>query len=290
MSEPMPMGEFAGRKIGACNIVPRAVEVLRFQSESQRAKVHFAALMRDAHAAGIDAQPSAKYRGHSHWLMLWGPGDPDRAGIVRRHVAAGGRAIVMDLAYWDRDRKIRVSIDAAHPQAWVMKREWSPTRFVDDRVPVANTWNPKGPVILAGIGRKARTQYTGDTVSTWEQQMIAACQARGLRVLYRKKQADAPTPNHVEMMGNGPIDQALKGASLVLTWHSNVAVDAIRMGIPVVCQDGAAAAVCPSYLPVDPQPLPVQVRDRFLYNLAWFQWHPAYEGVAMWTWLQELLS
>ena len=42
------------------------------------------------------------------------------------------------------------------------------------------------------------------------------------------------------------IDQALTGCSLVVTWHSNVAVDAIRMGIPVVCRDGAAAAVCPS--------------------------------------------
>jgi hypothetical protein len=122
--------------------------------------------------------------------------------------------------------------------------------------------------------------------------MIRACEERwpARRVLYRRKQFDAPIPPGVPLAGMGPIDDLLLGASLVITWHSNVAVDAIRMGIPAVCRDGAAAAVCPSQLPVEPVPLPIEVRDRFLSNLAWFQWNPATESKAMWTWLQELLS
>jgi hypothetical protein len=53
-----------------------------------------------------------------------------------------------------------------------------------------------------------------------------------------------------------PIEHVLAGASLVVTWHSNVAVDAIRLGIPVICREGAAAAVCPSELGADdPRPL-----------------------------------
>jgi hypothetical protein len=87
-----------------------------------------------------------------------------------------------------------------------------------------------------------------------------------------------------------PIDQALAGASLVVTWHSNVAVDAIRLGLPVICRDGAAAAVCPSdFRTTDPQPLPASVRDRFLANLAWFQWSNS-EAAAFWPWAQEMLS
>ena len=51
-----------------------------------------------------------------------------------------------------------------------------------------------------------------------------------------------------------------------------------------------AAAVCPStWTDEDPQPLPVAVRDRFLANLAWFQWAPN-EAAACWAWLRELLS
>jgi hypothetical protein len=173
-----------------------------------------------------------------------------------------------------------------------MRREWPAARFVGDRVPVAQVWKTTGPIIIAGIGRKARAQYEADVVSKWETAMLAECRKRwpARRVFYRKKQADAPAPQDVPLMGMGPIDQALINASLVITWHSNVAVDAIRMGIPVVCKDGAAAAVCPSELPDEPTPLPVEIRDRFLANLAWFQWNPATESAQMWAWLQELLS
>ena len=37
-----------------------------------------------------------------------------------------------------------------------------------------------------------------------------------------------------------PIDQALRGASLVVCHHSNCAVDAIIAGVPFECEDGAA--------------------------------------------------
>lgn len=268
-----------------------SVELLRFQPETPRASGHFAALRQMAPRAGVTVHETGAFRGGSDLLLLWGPGGEGRKAVMDRQRAAGGHSIVLDLAYWQRDVKARVSIDAPHPQAWVMKKDWPRARFLADGVKVSNAWNPKGPAIIAGIGRKARAQYGSDTAYDWEMSMVAACRAQGRKVYYRKKQADAPTPHDVPLMGSGgPIEDALKGASVVLTWHSNVAVDAIRMGIPVVCRDGAAAAVCPSELPVEPQPLPVEVRDKFLGNLAWFQWQPVNEATAMWTWLQELLS
>jgi hypothetical protein len=81
----------------------------------------------------------------------------------------------------------------------------------------------------------------------------------------------------------------LAGSSLLVTWHSNVAVDAIRMGIPVVCREGAAAAVCPSELPETIAPMADDVRDRFLANLAWFQWRPD-EAPEFWRWVPEVLA
>jgi hypothetical protein len=267
---------------------PAVVELLHVQPETPRTAEVLGALAEAAGAVGLTVHPTREYRGHADWLLVWGPGEPSRAKAMRRQVAAGGRAIALDLAYWHRDRKFRVSVDAPHPQSWVMAREWPATRFQQEPTPVvANRWNPKGPVMVAGIGRKASIQY-GQAVLDWEAAMIRACAPRAVR--YRPKQAGAPMPAGVKtVVAGGSIDDVLAGASLLITWHSNVAVDAIRMGIPVVCRDGAAAAVCPSELTADPQPLPTATRDRFLANLAWFQWDPS-EAAACWRFLLELLA
>ena len=74
-----------------------------------------------------------------------------------------------------------------------------------------------------------------------------------------------------------------------MTWHSNIAVDAIALGIPAVCVDGAAAAVCPAELPEEVRPFDPALRDRFLANLAWFQWAPS-EARECWAFLRGLLG
>lgn len=254
-----------------------AVELLRFDPQSQRTRTLFGALAGAARAADIQLTVTEAYRGAARWLVCWGPGAPDRVGPMRQQLAAGGHVVCFDLAYWQRLEKVRVSIDAAHPQAWVLRRTWPTSRFEADRIGVSNGWDPRGPVIVAGIGVKATVQY-GDQVALWEAAMTADAHRRGYRVQHRPKQG-----------ASAPIEQTLRGASLCITWHSNVAVDAIRLGIPVICRDGAAAAVCPSTWTDDPQPLAVDVRDRFLANLAWFQWTPG-EAPLLWRFLQELLA
>ncbi len=264
------------------------VELLSFTGASQRAVAVTAALKA---AAPATMQAMTSYQGQSDVLVLWGPGGPDRFEPMAAQLAKGGHVLALDLSYWHRDKKFRVSIDAAHPQKWVMRRDWPASRFVADRVPVSNRWKSNGPVIVAGIGRKARVQY-GDAVDRWEAQMMSAAAARWpeRRILYRKKQIDAPVPAGAAPASMAPIDQALSGASLVITWHSNVAVDAIRLGIPVICHDGAAAAVCPAtFTDEDPQPLATDLRDRFLQNLAWFQWSPN-EARRFWAWVPEVLA
>lgn len=264
-----------------------AVEALHVPPETPRTCEVLRAMTQAASAVGLDVQASAQYQGASDWLLVWGPGEPSRAAAIHRHVASGRHAIALDLAYWHRDQKFRVSIDAPHPQAWVMRRDWPVTRLRQAPTPLlANLWDPKGPVIVAGVGRKAAIQY-GPAILEWEAAMIRACAPR--RVRYRPKQADACVPAGVKVVVGGPIESALNGASLLVTWHSNVAIDAIRMGIPVVCRDGAAAAVCPSELPADPQPLPKAIQRQFLANLAWFQWTPS-EAADCWRFLLELLA
>lgn len=255
-----------------------AVELLRFSPQSAGTARMFDALIAAAPAAGVDIVDTADYRGGANWLLLWGPGAPNRFPAMRQQLAAGGHVIAFDAAYWQREQKCRVSIDGAHPQAWVMRKSWPSSRVEADRVTVDRVWNPAGPVIVAGIGEKARVQYGAVVVDTWEAARMAEARAAGKQIVYRAKGAAQP------------IDQALNGASAVITYHSNVAVDAIRLGIPAICADGAAAALCPSRFPGEGlHPLPVIWRDRFLSNLAWFQWAPN-EAAACWTFLRELLS
>jgi hypothetical protein len=264
------------------------IELLTFQPQSPRALAAMRSLRSTAPRGSV---ASTTYRGRSDVVVFWGPGAPERRTVMQRQVDRGGHALALDLSYWSRDRKFRVSIDAAHPQAWVMRRDWSATRFNADRVPVADRWNPDGPVIVAGIGRKARVQY-GSAVEDWERQMMTAAAARwpDRQVRYRRKQLDAPIPAGATLTNDGPIEGVLDGASLLITWHSNVAVDAIRLGIPVVCRDGAAAAVCPSDLTaVDPSPLADLARLTFLQNLAWFQWAPE-ESRKFWAWVPQVLA
>lgn len=266
------------------------LELLTSTLQSHRAITFGAAVKQASTQAGVRVVSTPRYQGRSDVLMLWGPGAPDRFEAMRAQVAAGRHVVALDLAYWHRDTKIRISIDAAHPQRWVMRRDWPMHRFAADRVPVSETWNPQGPVIVAGIGRKARVQYGADVVERWETEMLHAAAARwGRPVRYRRKQLDAPIPDGATLASDQPIDRVLAGASLLITWHSNVAVDAIRLGIPVVCRDGAAAAVCGSTLPDVPRPLDPWVRDRFLANLAWFQWQPT-EARTFLRWLPEVLA
>jgi len=258
-----------------------AVEVVRFQPEIVRLPSLFAALIDGAQEAGLDVDEASHYRGNSEWLLMWGPGHPDRRAVMQRHVAAGGHVIALDLAYWSRLRKFRVSIDAAHPQAWVMRKHWPATRLAGDLPYIGNLWESDGPIIIAGLGRKARVQYGADVIDRWEQDMAAQCHARwpSRQIVMR------PKPTGVSL----PIEQVLLGASLLITWHSNVAIDAIRCGIPVVCRDGAAAAVCPSTIGADHRPLSKEWRDGFLQNLAHFQWAPD-ESSQFWGFLRELLA
>lgn len=269
-----------------------SVEIVQFPPESGRAQQWFTALEAGARAHGLDVRRTAGYAGGSAWMVLWGPGAPVRAEAMRRHVADGSHVLALDLAYWARDRKTRVSIDAAHPQAWVMRRDWSSSRLEADGVSIEHRWDPQGPVVIAGLGDKARIQYGPAVVDAWEESMMRACQARWPKRLirYRRKKPSSAVPAWACLTGGGDIDHVLRGASLLVTWHSNVAVDAIRLGIPVICRDGAAAALCPDRLgEADPEPLADDLRRRFLANLAWFQWKPT-EAAALWAFVLELTA
>lgn len=251
---------------------------------ARRGKTIMDAMIAAAPKVAVRCIVTETHQKRSKWLMSYGLGHPVRRQWTEAHVAAGCRLIGWDMGYWDRDRSMRVTVDHGHP--WRLMRDMPGDRWAAAGIPLREDFDPAGPVILVGMGRKSREQF-GHRPQEWELRTLAAIRAAypDRQVLYRPKK-----PESLAGCANidGPISDALKGASLVVCRHSNVAVDACMAGIPVVCEDGAAAALYGADLahPVNPDR---EARLRFLQNLAYWQWSPS-EAVQAWKFLIKVLG
>ncbi|MDP2141280.1 MAG: hypothetical protein Q8L20_10760 [Gammaproteobacteria bacterium] len=256
------------------------------------------ALLRGAMAAGVSAEIVGQHSADPESvLMLYGMGGADRLPLAESQVRSGGRLVVFDAGYWDRAltdnaRRYRVSIDGLHPPAFVMKgNRPDPSRWQCSGLSITNTGgNPGGPILLAGNGPKSNAIGAQGWSEMKSREIRAAFPGR--KIAYRPKpKKPAERGVSCDLVSTCSIEQAVAGASLVVCRHSNVAVDACRAGVPVVCEDGAAAAIYPSLLADAENQPDEQTRIEFLHRLAWWQWSPdeCARG-AVWPWLIGVLN
>lgn len=256
-------------------------EVL-FPKISRRGRIMMQAMIDAAPKVGVRCIVTETYRRKANLLMSYGLGHLERRRGTEAHVAAGGRLIGWDLGYWDRESAMRVTVDSGHPKAMP---DMPADRWSRSGISLREDFNPKGPIILVGMGHKSRAQF-GYEGQAWELGKLKQIQRQfpGHRVLYRPKKPESWQASEISV---GSVEAALRGASLVVCRHSNVAVDACIAGVPVVCEDGAAAALYGSDLsnPVIPDR---EARLRFLQNLAWWQYRPE-EAVMAWKFLIKVI-
>lgn len=218
-------------------------------------------------------------------LALYGLGGADRIQYANRR-----GLIAFDCGYWDRkldtrNRKYRVAFNGFHSPQFVMERDPLSDRLGD--IAVADRGgNPNGPILL--IGNAPKSNRVG--AEGWTAAMSSRIRKTfpGRRIVYRPKpRRPLERGVHHDEVNTGRIEDALSGASLVVCRHSNVAVDACRTGVPVVCEDGAAAAIYPCALAdAEQQPSPER-RHHFMERLAWWQWSPQEcESGAFWAWAE----
>lgn len=224
-------------------------------------------------------------------LVVYGPGGPDRYPHVKAHP---GPLVCWDLGYWDRklddgDRKFRVSIGGFHPKGIMDGPSPSPDRWSVARLSITQA-KCKGPILL--IGNSPKSVAVG--AEKW-----TAKKSRDLRRLFPVERISyRPKPGRgqersveCDHVSGGLIEDALARCSLVVCRHSNVAVDACRMGVPVVCDDGAAAAIYPSRLEDRAEQPSAERRLEFLHRLAWWQWSTReMESGQAWEWLRERMQ
>lgn len=260
----------------------RHVEVLISKDLIERGRVMLEAMVRAAPAVGMHCIVRNHYTGSTRFLLTYGLGHPARRPQWQGHVARGGRVIGFDLGYWDRknaDFTMRMTVDADHPQQWIQPEDGA--RWAQAGIRLRDDFAPHGPIVLCGMGMKTRRLLSGD----WESETLARIRAAypGRRVIYKPKRDVDPSPAGVPIF-RGTIEEALRGASLVVCRNSNVAIDACIAGVPVVCEDGAAAALYGSDLAKPRQPAPAE-RLAFLQSLAHWQYRPS-EARQAWAYLK----
>jgi hypothetical protein len=261
-----------------------AVDILCNEQTNRKAWPLMEALQRGGVANGFDA----RLVDHQHiragsWLFLYGLGGPDRVQYASRE-----KLVAFDLAYWERKgvtRKYRVSVGGFHsPDLVMLGPSPGPKRWAQSGLAIAATGGElEGPVLLVGNGPKS----TAIGANGWARDKSRELKRAGLRVWYRPKPGK-PLEDDVyshAVVRDDPIDDVLAKVSLVVCRHSNVAVDACRLGVPVVCEDGAAASIYPRDLN-GAQP-DLATRTEFLHRLAWWQWSPAEcETPLFWNWIK----
>lgn len=253
-----------------------------------RGRIMLEAMASAAESAGVQAIVRKKgYRGDCELLMIYGTGHPVRRHYWQQHCKRGG-AVAWDLGYWDRmgEFSMRLTLNGDHPPRYM--REEPPERWEAQGIELREDFDPNGPIILVGMGRKAAELHAG-RVLAWEARMLQKLRQTypGKRIVFRPKRIQGPFLPNVPAAKGGPISEVLKGASLVVCRHSNVAVDACIAGVPVVCEDGAASALYGNDL-ANPKAPDREARLKFMRGLAYWNWRPS-EAKDAWTYLLSRL-
>lgn len=261
------------------------LDILCNAQTNRKAKPLLEALQRGGVAAGFDARLVDHHQIRpKSWLFVYGLGGLDRMPYIQR-----GRLVAFDLAYWDRkgaQRKYRVSINGLHCPERIMRGPTpSVVRWKLSGLVTAKDADGEGPILL--VGNSPKSAAVG--ANGWAKAMADRLRATfpGRAILYRPKPGRPHEPvSHDGLITVEPIDDALRGIGLVVCRHSNVAVDACRMGVSVVCEDGAAACIYPTLERWHEQPTFAQ-RQEFLQRLAWWQWSTdECENALFWDWIK----
>lgn len=225
-----------------------------------------------------------KPSGNAKTLMIYGVGEPRRKLMAEQHRAAGGQLVLWDLGYFAKVHAtgaMRLSINHWHPQKLLDLAPRDSSRWDALHIPLREDYNPKGPIILVGLGPKTRAILDD---KSWELQTFQKLKRRFPKtpIIFRPK-PKRPYPHlPCRIDGKSPIEAVLKGASLVVVKHSNVALDACVAGVPFQCEDGAARWL-------DGKPYTVENRLELLWRTQWFNWR-AEEAAEAWKMIERCLG
>lgn len=266
---------------------PSVLDILFLDSDRcpKKSRQFLYKLYQSAKTARVDCTFEKSYRDCGA-LVVYGLGGADRFSVGMEHISMGKPLLSFDIGYWDRklpNRKYRFSLNGLHPTQVMDGRYLGADRWFKSGLSISSIKVRRdGPILL--IGNAPKSIAVGADGWTAKKSRELREVFPGKKILYRPK---PKRPHEVGVIHDGlshkPIDDAMKKVSLVVSRHSNVAVDACRIGVPVVCDDGAAACIYPEHLSDYKSQPTLEYRTEFLHRLAYWQW-AAHEVDLFWGW------
>ncbi len=204
--------------------------------------------------------------------------------ILSDYVAAGRKAVYVDLGYWGRIEGGRrcgfhkVSVNGRHPTDYFQKSAHSAERFAHFKLPV-KPWRTGGRnILLAGFSAK-HAHFAGFKPMEWETSTLQALrQVTDRPVIYRPKPSCKITLLLPGAKYSPPIqalEDALKDVHAIVTHHSNVACDALLEGIPIFSVEGVAIPQGSQDFALIEQPIRRDDRAQWAADVAHVQWSVA---------------
>lgn len=226
-----------------------------------------------------------KYRPCNKLLMYgWGGANQQVAHRIHK-----GHYACFDLGYWwkegQADRHWRVSIDGWHSPNLIMHGADGKRLSRYGLEIKEQGGDPDGPILVIGTSPKSQKL----DARGWASQKIRQLRRQTTKPIWYKYKRTPDKGIPADKIIGGDIFDVLPQVSMVVCKHSNVAVDATLMGVPVVCEDGAGAAIYPkSFWGQQPS---YEKRVEFLQNLAWWQWSTdEIRSGKCWEWLRQWLE
>ena len=191
------------------------------------------------------------------------------------------RALFVDLGYWHRRKKTRwdgyhkVCIDDRHPTAYFQRVPRDDQRVRAMELPDPAPWRASGThILVAGMSGKAAAAE-GLAAEQWERETIATLRRITSRpIIYR------PKPNWnmarpilgATLDATTPLEIALRDCHVAVSHHSNVMIDALMAGVPIICEGGAASVLNGGTLADVENPAMPDGREQFMRDLSYTQW------------------
>lgn len=184
------------------------------------------------------------------------------------------RILHCDLGFWSRQEYVKL----AYGDRWspLVDYEYDGARLERHGVRILPTRKPGNRVLLCGMSAKAAGTY-GLKPQEWETRVVKVLRHAGAEVTYRPK----PTWNGATKINdadfdnsNRTIEQALAETDAVVSHHSNVAVDALAVGLPIYVDVGISRSMS---VPgpedaIGAEAPGIVARTAFVRQVAWHQW------------------
>ncbi len=219
---------------------------------------------------------------------MWGIGADHRSALRHQHIAKGGFVQLWDIGFFKREKVrgyVKASINDDYATKWLDRTEPSPERWAALELSLRNDYRSDGHIILAGVGPKQRMYMRMSAgLDCWEQRKLRELKERfpGRRIVYRPKPNRISPQLRCETDAKSDIADLLRGASLIVCMHSNVAVDAVLAGIPFESEDGVSTWL-------RGKPYTHEVRLDFCKRLSRWQ-YKAPETDQAWTFMRGLVG